>query len=197
MSIEPLTLQDVLGLERYERERDEIRRRTIELKRNRRVEVGGQVTLVFENRDTVFFQVQEMLRAERVTDLDAIRAELDVYNASLPKPGELSATLFIEITEEEQIRPRLLELIGIDESVRLEVGDRFLVRGEFEPGRSREDKLSAVQYVRFALPAGARAAFLDPSVGVRIVIDHPNYKASASIEGGVRQSLSEDLRAAP
>src|SRR5262245_50443452 len=147
-SIRPVTLDDIVGLERYEAIRDEVRRRVIALKQHRRVSVGDQVTFVFENHATMLFQIQEMLRAERITDLDGVREELAVYNALLPQPGQLSATMLIEITEEADIAARLVQMIGIDEAVSLEVGDHA-VAGEFEPGRSTEDKLSAVQYVRF------------------------------------------------
>jgi hypothetical protein len=194
-SIRPVTLNDVVGLERYEALRDEIRRRIIALKRSRRVSVGPEITFVFENHDTVYFQIQEMLRAERITDLDAVRAELEVYNALLPKPGELSATMLIEITHQERIAERLLSFLGIDEAVSLQVGaDR--IAAAFEPGRSKEDKLSAVQYLRFVLPPAARRAFLDPAVPVQLVIDHPNYRAQVTLEGNTRASLGEDLRAA-
>jgi len=195
-SIRPVILADVVGLQRYEEVRDALRRRIIELKRARRVSVGPEVTFVFENHDTVYFQIQEMLRAERITDLDAVREELAVYNALLPTPGELSATMLIEITEQERIAERLLALLGIDQAVRLYVGPES-VPAAFEPGHSKEDKLSAVQYVRFALPPPARRAFLDPSVPVRLAIEHPNYRAETAVEGTVRASLCEDLRAVP
>jgi hypothetical protein len=191
--IRPVTLDDVIGLDRYEGLRDQIRREVIALKRHRRVSVGDEITFVFENRATVFFQIQEMLRAERITDVDAIRDELAVYNALLPQPGQLSATMLIEITDQEQIAPRLLRLLGIDESVRLEIAAELVVPAEFEPGRSKEDKLSAVQYVRFSLPPPARAAFIAGELPVRLVIDHPHYRAAAAIEGAVRASLAEDL----
>lgn len=191
--IRAVTLEDLMGLQRYEQQRDEIRRRIIDLKRRRRVSVGDEITLVFENHDTVFFQVQEMLRAEQITDIDAIRQELDVYNQLLPRPGELSATLFIEITDQNRVEERLNRLIGLDETVRLEIGNEFSIPAQFEPGRSREDRLSAVQYIRFALPERARAAFADPAVPVRIVVDHPNYHAGACVEGTVRRALAEDL----
>jgi hypothetical protein len=110
----------------------------------------------------------------------------------LPRAGELSATMLIEITREIDIARRLQELIGIDEAVRLEIGARC-VAALFEPGRSKEDKLSAVQYVRFELPAAAREAFRGGEVPVSIVIDHPNYVARAAIEGAVRASLGADL----
>ncbi|MBX3028148.1 DUF3501 family protein [bacterium] len=194
-SIRPVTLDDVVGLERYEAIRDEVRRRVIALKKARRVAVGPELTFVFENHDTVYFQIQEMLRAERITDLDAVRAELAVYNALLPAPGELSATLLIEITDQQDVAARLLQFLGIDECVALMIGDRR-VPGEFEAGRSREDKLSAVQYVRFALPPAARAAFADPSEPVRLVVDHPRYRYEAAIAGAVRASLAADLQGA-
>ena len=194
-SIRPVTLADVVGLRRYEEVRDTVRRRIIELKRARRVSVGPDVSFVFENHDTVYFQIQEMLRAERITDIDAVRQEVEVYNALLPAPGELSATMLIEITEQEHIADRLLSLLGIDEAVRLYVGTTSIQAG-FEAGHSKEDKLSAVQYVRFALPPAERRAFLDPGVPVRLAIDHSNYRAETVLEGRVRASLSEDLRAA-
>ena len=195
-SIRPVTLDDVIGLERYEAIRDDVRRRIIALKRNRRVAVGPEITFVFENHDTMFFQIQEMLRTERITDLDAVREELAVYNALLPRPGELSATMLIEITQQEHIPERLLALLGIDEAVALYVGTRHRVAAAFEPGHSREDRLSAVQYARFPLPPAARAEFLDPAVAARLVVDHPNYRAATALEGDVRTSLCDDLRAA-
>lgn len=195
-SIRPVTLDDVVGPERYETIRDELRRRVIALKKARRVSVGPELTLVFENHETIRFQIQEMVRAERITDLDAVRAELAVYNALLPNPGELSATLLIEITDPgADVAARLLGFLGLDEHVALMVGDRR-VRAEFEAGRSREDKLSAVQYVRFALPAPARAAFADPAQPVRLVVDHPRYRHEATIAGEVRASLATDLQGA-
>lgn len=191
-SIRPVTLDDIMGLERYEKERDQIRSRTIALKKHRRVAVGDCVTFVFENHATVFFQVQEMMRAERTTDLDLIREELEVYNAMLPAPGGLSATMLIEITDMDQVESRLLELLGIDECVSLQIGPHR-VPGEFEPGRSREDRISAVQYVRFSLSPEAIDAFLDESQAVSLQIDHANYRASTSIEGETRRSLAADL----
>ena len=190
--MKPLTLDEIVGLDRYERERDAFRRRIIELKKRRRVAVGDEITFVFENRATVLFQIQEMLRAEHITDLDKVREEVDCYNELLPHAGELSSTMLIEITEQEQIRPRLVSLIGIDRAVRLEVGDH-VIRGEFEPGRSTEDNLSAVQYVRFRFDPESRERFVAGTGAARLVIDHPNYHAVAVLEDSVRASLAADL----
>lgn len=190
-----VTLDEVMGLERYEQARSECRQRVIALKKHRRVAVGDQVTFVFENHDTMWFQIHEMLRAEHLSDLDRVREELEVYNALIPAPGELSATMLIEITEESRIRERLVSLIGIDETVTMEVGTGARIRGEFEAGRSKEDKLSAVQYVRFRFDDAARRAFIDGSQPVRLVIDHPNYRYGSVLDDAVRRSLAQDLAA--
>jgi len=187
-----VSLDEIVGIERYEQIRDEFRRSIIELKRHRRVAVGPNVTFVFENHETMLFQIQEMLRAESIVDLDKVREEIAVYNVLVPDPGELSATLLIEITQADNIRDELIKLIGIDESVWLEIGGEHRIQAEFEAGRSKEDKLSAVQYVRFPV-ADAVAVFRDPTIRARLVIDHPNYQAAAVIDGAVRASLIEDL----
>ena len=191
-----VTLDEVAGLERYEQLRVAARQRIIELKKHRRVSVGEQVTFVFENHDTMWFQIQEMLRAEHIVDLDRIRDELEVYNALIPEPGELSSTMLIEITEAERIRERLVSLMGIDSAVRIEVGSEHRIAGDFEAGRSSAEKLSAVQYVRFRFDDVARRAVIGGIEPVRLIIDHPNYRHAALIEGRVRESLAQDLEAA-
>lgn len=190
-----VTLDEVMGLQRYEEERPAFRRRIIAMKKHRRVAVGDRVTFVFENHDTMLFQIQEMVRAEQIVDLDKVRAELEVYNALIPDAGELSTTMLIEITDSNQMREDLVSLIGIDEAVRLEIGPH-VIHGQFEAGRSTADKLSAVQYVRFALDAAARAAFIRGAEPVRLVIDHPNYRHAAVVDAPVRASLAKDLETA-
>src|SRR5262245_30836963 len=114
-----ITIDELVGLERYEQVRDQFRQQIIALKRDRRVAVGDRITFVFENHDTMLFQTQEMLRAEHIVDLDRMREELAVYNELVPAPGELSATLLIEITDSQRIREDLIALIGIDQCVSL------------------------------------------------------------------------------
>ena len=184
-------LDDILGFSAYEKVRPQFRRSIIEKKRNRRVSVGDRVSLVFENRDTVIFQIQEMLRAERIADLDKIREEIAVYNELIPEPNELSATLFLEIENQEHLREDLLQFLGIDEALCIKVGGHS-IRGRFEEGHSKEDKISAVQYVRFPFDSLARQAFLAGEKAI-IVIDHANYKASADLLPEVQKSLAEDL----
>ncbi|HWP60598.1 MAG TPA: DUF3501 family protein [Candidatus Acidoferrales bacterium] len=192
--MDKVVLDDLMGLPAYEKVRDRFRQEIIEYKKHRRVAIGDRVSLVFENKKTVVFQILEMMRAERITDLDKIREEIAIYNSLIPDAGELSATLFIEIEDQSRIRDDLLRFLGIDEAVYLKIGDRYTIRAKFEPGRSKEDKLSAVQYVRFQLDADQQAAFLSGKHRITIRIDHPNYQAEGEIGEETRKSLAEDLR---
>jgi hypothetical protein len=194
MATYKVALEEIVGLERYERERNDLRARIIALKKQRRVPVGDRVTFVFENHDTMLFQIQEMLRAEHIVDLDRVREEVAVYNELVPNESELSATLLIEITDSQRIREDLVRLIGIDECVSLHIGRTHRIPAQFEPGRSKEDKLSAVQYVRFRFEPTQRQAFLSGTEPIRLAIEHPNYRHAAEIDRSVWESLKEDLR---
>ena len=186
-------MEDLMGLAAYERVRSQFRQEIIDYKRHRRLPVGDRVSLVFENRKTAIFQIQEMLRAEKITDLDKIKEELEVYNTLIPDANELSATLLLEIEDQTKIREDLLKFLGIDESVYLRIGERHAIRASFEEGHSKEDKISAVQYVRFPLTPAARAAFIASREEARVAVDHPNYQAEAKIWDEMRKSLIEDF----
>jgi hypothetical protein len=190
----PIAADEILNLHEYEKVREARRRAIIALKADRRVGVGRYLSFVFENRDTVWFQIQEMVRAERIVDEGKVADEVAVYNTLLPRPGELAATMFIEIAESARIRPVLDALMGIDtgDHVRLEVGSHR-VAGVFEAGHSDEDrgKLSAVHFVRFALPPAARALFAEAEVA--LVVDHPADPGRTVLAPGVRRSLAGDL----
>jgi hypothetical protein len=190
-SMKPISLDDIRGIAAYEKIRAEFRQKIIDLKKKRRIAIGDKVSLVFENRETVIFQIQEMMRAERITDLDKIREEIEVYNGMIPGPGELSATLFLEIEDQSRLREDLLKFLGIDEAVFLKIGTRK-VQARFEEGRSKEDKISAVQYVKFSFSAEDRAAFSD-SPEVTLCVDHANYKAEVRLESESREALLADL----
>jgi len=192
--VEKIVIEDLMGLGAYEKVRDKLRREIIEYKKNRRLAVGDRVSLVFEDKKTMLFQIQEMMRAERITDLDKIREEIEVYNELIPDAGELRATLLIEIVDQEHIRADLLKFLGIDEAVYLEVGGKHTIPATFEPGRSKEDKISAVQYLRFPMSPEAREAFLHGAGPVSVRIDHPNYHAQAEITQAMRDSLAQDLK---
>ena len=191
--MEKIDAAAVQNLHEYEVARPDFRRRVIALKSRRRVAVGPLVTLVFENRETALFQIQEMLRAERIVDPAKVQDEIDVYNTLLPEPGEVAATLFIEITDESWVKPVLDAFIGLDEgrSLWMEIaGERYFAR--FEAGHGREDKISAVHYVRFPLGASGRDA-LSASGGARLVLRHGDYQGTASLSPETLAELLEDL----
>jgi Protein of unknown function (DUF3501) len=192
--VEKIGLRDLKNLQDYEKSREAFRNEIIALKGRRRVAAGDRLTFLFENRQTVLFQIQEMIRAERIVAEDRLQDELDVYNELLPSPGELSATMMIEIADKDQIKPELDRLMGIDagEYVWLQVGREFAVPGRFEAGHSKEDKIAAVHFVRFALPPQARRAFEREPVA--LVVEHPNYQARTELASDTRTALLEDLR---
>ena len=186
-----VVIDDIVGLAAYEKVRQDFCRRIIELKQKRRISLGDRVSLVFENRDTVIFQIQEMLRVERMNDLDKIRQEIAIYNQLIPDSRELSATLFLEIEDQTHLREELVKFHGIEEAISLHVVTHRLA-GCFEAGRSKEDKISAVQYVRFRFDEPALEAFVS---GARseLVIDHQNYQAAVVLQPETQGSLAEDL----
>ncbi len=188
-----LTPRDLWPNAVYEKARDEYRAKLIALKRPRRVALGDRVTLVFENRETVRFQVQEMLRAEGIASPEGIQAELDAYNSLVPGDGELSATLMIDIGEEAEIRDLLERLVGIEETLVLAAGGRE-VRARFEEGRSDGSRVSAVQFVRFPLGPEDLRALLEASEA-KLALRHPSYRAEAALRGETLAALKADLKA--
>jgi len=194
-----IVLEDILNFFEYEKVRDERRRHVLEVKRARRIPLGRYLSLLFENRDTVLFQIQEMCRAERIVDDVRIQDEIDVYAALLPRPGELSATMMIEIGDKDGIKPILDRFQGIDlgRHVWIQVGKEFAIPAEFEPGRSDQErgKLSAVHFVRFAFPEPVVRAFRD-APGF-LVVDHPADRARTEILPDTRAALLGDLAPHP
>jgi len=190
-----LDLSDVKNIYEYEKVREEMCRRIIDLKRRRRVQVGKYLCFVFENRETALFQIQEMCRVERIVDEAKIREEVEVYNDLIPGENELSATLLIEIEDRAEIQPVLDRLMGIDagEHVWIQVGKDYAIPAKFEPGHSDADrgKLSAVHFIRFAFPPGAIEAFKKQDA--YLVVDHPGEKARTRIPDEVKTSLFDDF----
>jgi hypothetical protein len=187
-----LTLADIRGPARYAEVRDEVRRRVIELKKRRRVSVGPQVSLVFENRETMASQVEEMCRAEQLTAPAQIQAELDVYNQVLPDDGQLAATLFIEMASEAAMARTLERLVGLQEHVWMVIGGHR-VKAAFDPDQFKADKLAAVQYLKFLLGPEEQAALRAPDTAVAVAIDHPSYRHEAHLDEAGRAELAGDL----
>jgi hypothetical protein len=189
-----MTLDDVIPYAEYERQREGFRARIIDLKKRRRISVGPLITLVFENRDTLQFQIQEMIRVERIVDPVKVREELDVYNALLPTPGELSATLLIEITDQDRMKEWLDLFMGLDHGnkVAIRAGSEK-VYGEFEGGRSHESKISAVHFVRFRPSAAMMTAIGRRDVSVTVSVDHATYHEATVVPWEMRQEWLNDL----
>ena len=191
----PLTQTDILSHADYEAQRPAFQQEVIGLKKRRRIEVGPLVTLIFENRETLRFQIQEMIRAERIFEPAKIQEELDVYNALLPCHGELSATLMIEITNDDRINPILNTLQGIDQPDTLCICvENEAVFAQFEAGHSKEDKISAVHFIRFSIPEAVTIMLQSHEANVDIKITHENYIAEAHVPDPMRKEWVKDLK---
>ena len=191
-----LTLDDIAEPRSYERERDSFRAHVIELKRRRRIHVGTVLTLLFENRDTMRFQVQEMARAERILTDHGIQEELDVYNPMIPERGQLCATLFIELTSDEQMREWLPKLVGIEQAVQFRLPNGEVVPCQVDSQHAsqltREHTTAAVHYVTFAFTPEQAVGFGE---GVVLEIAHPAYAESVELSAAAIAELSADLTA--
>ncbi|MCG6871413.1 MAG: DUF3501 family protein [Gammaproteobacteria bacterium] len=195
MNVDKLTRNDLMGLEEYAAGRDAFRRKIMEHKKLRVLPVGPNATLHFEDRLTMQYQVQEMLRAERIFEADGIQEELDAYNPLVPDGSNLKATFMIEFAEVEERRVALENMLGIEDRVWARVADMapvFAVADE-DLERETETKTSSVHFLRFELPAPAITALRD-GAALSVGIDHPAYRhARDPLPAAVRDALASDL----
>jgi len=191
-----LTLDDIADVRAYEREREAVRAQVIETKRRRRISFGTVLTLMFENRLTMRYQIQEMARVEKLVTDEDIQVELDIYNAMIPEPGQLCATLFLELTSDEQMRIWLPKLVGIETSILIALpnGDkvRSIVDEQHAAGLTRTQVTAAVHYLRWELTPEQIDSFA--SGPVLIEIDHPEYLEAVELLDSTRDELLGDLR---
>jgi Protein of unknown function (DUF3501) len=191
-----LTVDDILDVRAYERERDELRRRVIDLKRVRRIGLGAVMTIVFENTLTMRWQVQEMARVERMSSDAQIAHEVDTYNQLIPDAGELSATLMIELTSEPALREWLPRLVGIERHIvfLLPGGIRVVgaISDEDEVRLSRDDITAAVHFLKFRFTPEQVTAFSGGAV--HLVVDHPEYAHDVLLSPEQHAELLADLR---
>lgn len=190
-----LTLADLMPLERYHRERPAFRQQVLQHKTSRQVCLGAHATLYFEDRLTIQYQVQEMLRVERIFETEAIQEELDAYVPLIPDGDNWKATFMIEYTDVEERRAALERLVGIEHELWVQVGGHARVKGiaDEDLERSRDSKTSAVHFLRFQLTpdmvAAARAG-----APISIGVAHPLYTYSLDpVSEAVRASLANDL----
>jgi hypothetical protein len=191
--VKKLTVDDIADHRAYEKERDDFRAHIIDMKRRRRVQVGDLVTIVFENTDTMRWQVQEMARAERMLTEDAIADQVLTYNELIPNKGELSGTLFIELTDDAKLREWLPKLVNVQHAVRFDLADGSHVDGvpQDEERLSREDVTATVHYLKFTFTPAQQETFA--SGPARIVIAHPDYHAVAELTDEQRAELARDF----
>jgi Protein of unknown function (DUF3501) len=193
--VQKLTTADIQDLREYERERADFRQRIIELKRTRRVTLGPILTILFENTETMRWQVQEMARAERMLRDEQIAHEVETYNALIPDAGELSGTLFLELTSDDALREWLPKLLGIEFAIAFALPDGSRVAGrpsdEDEERLTRDDTTAAVHYLRFVFTPEQVKSFQDGPV--RLVVDHPAYQHETTLDDVQYAALTADL----
>ena len=194
-----LTIDDIADLRAYERERAEYRDRVIALKKVRRIGVGPIITLMFENRETMRFQIQEMARAEKILSDEAIQHEVETYNALIPEPGQLSATLFLELTTKMELLEWLPKMVGVERAVELVIGEGpqatvvpCIPEESHEEQLTRPDVTASVHYIRFELSPAEVDAFERGPVALRV--NHDHYQEATALSEETIASLSEDLR---
>ena len=193
-----LTLDDIADLRAYEREREGFRAKVIELKKRRRVAVGPFVTLLFENRDTIRFQIQEMARVEKIISDEGVQGELDVYNPLIPGAGSLAATLFIELTTKDDLQTWLPKLVGIERDIDLRIGSgpgaitvTCTPDPDHEKQLTRDEITAAVHYVHWDLTPEQVEAFAAGPVS--LVFTHPNYRYELELPPETHAELLTDL----
>jgi hypothetical protein len=197
--MKPIDRSEVLGLADYEVIRERFRGRLIAEKKLRRVGLGPKASALFENRDTVLLQIQEMLRTERITRPAAVQHEIDTYNGHVPGDGELSCTVMIEIEDHAERDAFLQAAVGFERHVWLTAGgQRVPAYGPPRGGESSE-RTTAVHYLKFRLPESISSALLGPppariALGLALEVDHPNYAARAVLGPQTLESLANDLR---
>lgn len=193
--MEKLTRDDLYSLEKYATVRDEFRSKVIEHKRDRRVELGTNAALYFEDRLTMQYQVQEMLRIERIFEAEGINEELEAYNPLIPDGTNWKATFMVEFPDVEERQAMLQQLVGIEDLVFVQIGesDKVYAIADEDLDRADETKTSAVHFLRFELPA-EQVDVLRSGAPLAVGIDHENYRVRISpVADNIRVSLLGDL----
>jgi hypothetical protein len=190
--VKPVTIEEIRSLEDYAKEREAFRSRILAIKEPRRVRAGEHLTFLFENHDTMLYQIQEMIRVEGISDRAAVAHEVATYNELVPGTDELTATLLVEFEDAGERSVMLKALVGLDAHIRLEIEGEEACRPEFDDRQISDGKISSVHYIRF--PLGTRRAdALREKKGAEIVVDHPRLSARVALSDAQRAALAEDL----
>ena len=190
-----LSRKDLYSLEEYSEIRDEFRARVMEHKKNRRLDLGDNLVLLFEDRLVMHYQIQEMLKAEKIFEADGIQEELDAYNPLIPDGTNWKATMMIQYADVAERQQMLAKLVGIENRVWLRVGnhDKVYPIADEDLERATDDKTSAVHFLRFELIPAMIADIHKGSI-ISAGVDHENYNVTLdAIPDNVAKSLAEDL----
>lgn len=194
--MKPITAHEVLPVTVYDRVRPLLRPLFIAEKERRRLQIGEHLTLLFENRQTLWYQIHEILRVERIFEDAAINHEIATYNELIPQPGELSATLLIEYPDPTERDAELKRLVALERHLWMVI-DGQRVAASFDPRQMSSDEVSSVQFIAFRLGDVAdaeRFAELAHAGRVAVELDHPRLAARAVLSGTLGAALSADLR---
>lgn len=191
----PIERSEILPIGEYELIRPRFRARVIEDKRPRRVAVGEHLSVIFENRDSVLLQIQEMLRTERITAEPAINHEIETYNDLIPAEGQLSLTVFVEIPERELRERKLVELEGLEDTVGIDVDGVFFQAKGAPAAGAVAGRTTAVHYLKVTLSPDAAEAIRRKTAKAAIVVRHPRHTARAELGRATLDRLAEDLAA--
>lgn len=187
----PVTIDEIKNIAEYEVERETWRPQVLAIKDRRRIRVGGHLTFLFENRETVRYQIQEMMRIERIVKAHDIAHEVETYNELIPKVNGLAASLLIEYETPELRAVWLRKLLGLENHIWFEVGSMPRVKAVFDDRQISTDRLSSVQYISFQFSPEQVAAF---PKGAAIVVDHPDYQHRLDLSPAQLEELSADFQ---
>ncbi len=193
MESKMLTKNKLLSLEDYAKKRDDFRKSIIKIRQNRSVMLGADIRLLFENQQTIQYQIQEMLRIEKIFEADEIQAELDTYNPLIPTGSNLKATMMIEISNKEERKKRLSQLLNIEKSIYFQVGMNkkiFAICNE-DLERQTKDKTASVHFMRFEFDNQTKADFINSQV--RIISNHHNYQSSTELSAQQKNTIAADF----
>ena len=192
--IQPITRDDLMSLEQYAEKRGEFRQQVLEHKKHRQIALGPNATLYFEDRLTLLYQIQEMLRIEKVFEADGINEELEAYNPLIPDGRNFKATFMIEYPDPQVRAAQLVKLVGIEDLVWMQVGDHDKVWSiaDEDLERSTAGKTSAVHFLRLEI-SEQMASELKAGADWRIGVQHPVYSYEVTVDGETRASLLNDL----
>jgi hypothetical protein len=192
--MQKITMNDIRDIHDYEKIRSDYRKKIIDIKKNRRIALGNRMSILFENRETLIYQIQEMARIERMVDEEKIKAEIEVYNKLVPEENELSATLFFEILDPITVKAALNSLKGIEDGcISLKIGNKYSVFADFDQRQIDFEGLSAVQYLRFKFTSAQKELFIYGDDIVFITVNHPNYQFYKVISDETKASLYNDF----